>query len=237
MTNNLTVTEIALVLAVPTQSPTLINEEFLTYSEIIPSEWELAAEPIYNDRVAQLTYQSGLTITAQADRIFFASEYHADVPNQIGGIVAKYVSTLKMAEYQGIGINFKCHTSYSDESSARRFINSHLLSPGEWQTFGIEPLQAGLNLKYTLADKRALQLNINEARLQSPEREPEPVIVFGANFIQSVATLPKVNRAQAICTTASNWEQDLTTLKDLITRRFLGDVTQQMVVPMLVNRN
>jgi hypothetical protein len=68
MTQNLTVTEVAIILAVPTQTPTLINAEFLQYSGIVPSEWELVAEPMYNERVAQLSFDSGLTITVQPVR-------------------------------------------------------------------------------------------------------------------------------------------------------------------------
>jgi hypothetical protein len=235
--NNLTVTEVAIVLAVPTQTPTLVNAEFLKYSGIVPTEWELVAEPIYQERVAQLSFNSGLTITVQPERILFATEYENAESNAIGSVVAKYVSTMKMADYQGVGINLRCHTSYSDEARARKFINSHLLAAGEWQQFGVEPMRAKLDLQYVLADKRVLQLSVGEALLQSPEREPEPVIVFGANFIQSVAALPKEVRAQEIVKVAQGWEQDLNQLRELVGSKFLQERSQQLVVPTIVNLN
>jgi hypothetical protein len=235
--NNLTVTEVAIVLAVPTQTPTLVNAEFLKYSGIVPTEWELVAEPIYQERVAQLSFNSGLTITVQPERILFATEYENAESNAIGSVVAKYVSTMKMADYQGVGINLRCHTSYSDEATARKFINSHLLATGEWQQFGVEPMRAKLDLQYVLADKRVLQLSVGEALLQSPEREPEPVIVFGANFIQSVAALPKEVRAQEIVKVAQGWEQDLNQLRELVGSKFLQERSQQLVVPTIVNLN
>jgi hypothetical protein len=237
MTQNLTVTEVAIILAVPTQTPTLINAEFLQYSGIVPSEWELVAEPIYNERVAQLSFDSGLTITVQPDRILLATDYATTAGAEIGETVARYVSTMKMADYQGLGINIRCHTSYSDPETARKFINSHLLGAGEWQQFGVEPLRARLDLQYVLADGRALQLNVSEASLQSEEREPEPVIVFGANFIQSVAMLPREERAEVVAKAARNWQQDLTQLQGLIGDKFLQERGQQLVVPVVVSLN
>jgi hypothetical protein len=82
-----------------------------------------------------------------------------------------------------------------------------------------------------------LQLSVGEANLQSPEREPEPVIVFGANFIQSVSALPKEERAAAISQAAQGWEQDLAQLKGLIGDKFLVDKSQQLVVPTILNLN
>jgi hypothetical protein len=223
--------EIAIVLAVPTQTPTLLNIEFLQSSGIIPSEWELVAEPIYNERVAQLSFNSGLTITVQPERMLLATDYLAEAGETIGAVVAKYVSTMKMADY------FRCHTSYSDPESARQFISAHLLAGGEWQQFGVEPIRAKLDLQYVLSESKVLHLNVSEASLQSPEREPEPVIVFGANFIQSVAMLPKAERVSAICAAVQGWERDLEQLKGLIGDKFLKERTQELVVPTIVNLN
>jgi hypothetical protein len=88
-----------------------------------------------------------------------------------------------------------------------------------------------------LADKRVLQLSVGEALLQSPEREPEPVVVFGANFIQSVAALPLEERAQEIVKVAQGWEQDLNQLRELVGSKFLAQRSQQLVVPTIVNLN
>jgi hypothetical protein len=98
-------------------------------------------------------------------------------------------------------------------------------------------MRAKLDLQYVLADRRVLQLNVGEALLQSPEREPEPVIVFGANFIQSVTALSKEERAGAISQAAQGWEQDLNQLKGLIGDKFLRERSQQLVVPTIVNLN
>jgi hypothetical protein len=64
----------------------------------LPTGWKLTAEPIYNNRVAQLSFNGGLTITVQPDRILLVTDYLAEAGEVIGEVVAKYVSTMKMGD-------------------------------------------------------------------------------------------------------------------------------------------
>ena len=63
--------ELAIVISVQTQNPTLLNEDFLKQTGIVPSDWKLAREPVYTDRVAQIVFENGFSIAAQPDRVMF----------------------------------------------------------------------------------------------------------------------------------------------------------------------
>ena len=64
MQKTLEIQELALVLAVKRQDPTLLNPEFLHYSGIIPEAWELAQQPVRQPQGAQVSFQNGVNIVA-----------------------------------------------------------------------------------------------------------------------------------------------------------------------------
>jgi hypothetical protein len=218
--------ELAIVVAVKTQNPAILNEDFLKQSGIIPSDWKLARDPIYTDRVAQIVFENGFSIAAQPDRVMFleaVGDKEIDTVSA-GEVAQKYVETLKLADYQAVGINFRSYTAYETPAAASEYINTQLLASGNWQKYGEGTVRASLNLVYDFSD-RQLNLSINEASIQFPEQDATPVVLFAANYSYDISKTEAGDKATAIAKVIGNWQQDLTECSTLITERFLANKT------------
>jgi hypothetical protein len=213
--------ELAIVVSVKTQNPTILNEDFLKQTGIIPSDWKVAREPIYTDRVAQIVFENGFSIAAQPDRVMFLEAVGDKEIDTItaGEVAQKYVSTLKLADYQAIGINFRSYVAHNSPAAASEYINTELLAAGSWQQYGTG-VRASLNLVYDLSE-RQLNLSINEASIQFPEQPATPVVLFAGNFSYDTSATPAGDKAAKIAELIGNWQQDLHEYTTLITDRFI----------------
>jgi hypothetical protein len=216
--------EIAIVIAVKTQNPTILNEDFLKYSGIVPADWQLAQAPTYTDRVAQVLFTNGFSLAVQPDRVMFLEalgENKSLDTVSAANIASKYVDTLKLAEYQAVGINCRGYVSYATEpNGANKLITEHLLTPGTWQNFTDKPAQASINFIYDFPDKK-LSITVNEATLQFPNQNPTDVVLFAGNFnyaLNNVNETERVNRVQQII---NNWQADTKTFTDLVSNHLL----------------
>jgi hypothetical protein len=63
--------ELGIVVAMQQPNPNLVTAEFLKLSGIIPPDWQLAREPINNERISRLLFTNGVSITAEPNRIMF----------------------------------------------------------------------------------------------------------------------------------------------------------------------
>jgi hypothetical protein len=161
--------EIAIVIAVPVEDPTMLNEKFLKQAGIIPIDWQLEREPVYSDRVAQIMFTNGLSIVAQPDRLMFL-EIVGDKSIEAlhaGEVAQKYLATLKMADYRSVGINFRSYAPQNSPDAATAYINHKLLAAGNWQQYNHRQVRASVNLNYDLGD-RQLDLSIDAATIQFP---------------------------------------------------------------------
>jgi hypothetical protein len=218
--------ELAIVIAVTEIDPTLITPEFLKYSQIVPSDWEIVGQPIRNFQGSQMTFQNGVSVIAQPQRISFAElAVDKDPATLLSYQVAmKLVDILPSLNYVGVGINLRGYIDFgTDTRQARDFMFQNLLAPGAWKQLGNAPVQAGLNLGYTFENRR-LNLTINEAVLQNTENQTSAIALFNGNFDYDVATtvLPS-EHAQRIKEIVSNWQGDLELYKEVIGQFMLAD--------------
>jgi hypothetical protein len=215
---NLIVQELAIVIAVEKIDPTLLTPEFLSMTQIVPGDWEVVGQPVRSFEGSQITYQQGVSIIAQPQRISMVElilnkEIEAIEVAKIAKSLAKVLANLKFA---GIGINFRGYLDFDGRiADAQRFMFSHLLALGDWQKIGTAPVQAGLNLGYTFPDKR-LNLTINEATIQQPDQSAAPIILFSGNFDyeltapENSADLAKLEQILA------NWQTDLKLYQEVV---------------------
>jgi hypothetical protein len=211
--------ELALVIAVKEIDPTLITPEFLKYSQVVPADWEVAGQPIRNFQGSQVTFQNGVSVIAQPQRISFAElavdkEADALISAQLA---VKLVDVLPSLNYVGVGINLRGYIDFgSDTRQARDFMFQNLLAPGAWKQLGNAPVQAGINLGYTFDDRR-LNLTINEATLQTPDRQTNEIALFNGNFDYDVATtIAPAAHTQRIKQIVSNWQRDFELYKEVV---------------------
>jgi hypothetical protein len=227
--------ELAIVIAVQQLDPTLVTPDFLKYSRIVPSDWEVTGEPIRSFQGSQVTFKNGVSVIAQSQRISFAEVLGDKEPDTVMGplLANNMVNVLSNLSYVGVGINIRgfinCGT---DRRKVREFIFQNLLAPGPWQQLGNEPVQAGINLGYTFEERR-LNLTINEATLQLPEREVESIALFSGNFDYDLGdTVAPAEQPERVKEIVTNWQQDLALYKDVISRFTLSEAV--VAFPVLV---
>ena len=57
--------ELSITIAAKELDPTLLSEQFLKFSGIVPNEWELARQPVLNPGGSQVMFKNGVGIVAQ----------------------------------------------------------------------------------------------------------------------------------------------------------------------------
>jgi hypothetical protein len=225
MKTTLTLQDLALIVSVQRQDPTILSPEFLSESGIVPAEWVVAPRATHTPQSSQVRYQNGIKIAATPNQSIFAQSLTGTTGVEIPGITQRYLEVLRNNIYRGVDINLRAYVSFegNKKTAVRDHIFSHLLAQGPWQDFGVAPVQASLNLTYTL-EKGQLNLSINEVNLQLPEQQPFPVMLLIGNFTYPLTSVPESEKLQALSEIISNWQQAVETFKTLVTERFLGTV-------------
>jgi hypothetical protein len=228
MQQKINVQEMAIVLAVQEFDPTLITIDFLKQTGLIPAAWEVVGEPIRSFQGSQINFQQGVSIIAEPQRISFAelvankSPDTLDVPKLASG----FARLLGNLEFVGAGLNFRGYVEFegtvNGSTPARDFMFKNLLAPGDWQSLGTAPAQAGINLGYTF-DRRRLNLTINDGILQIPEQPPIAIVLFSGNFDydleRSISPQARTNQVGQI---VASWHQDLALYQDVVSRFVLS---------------
>jgi hypothetical protein len=221
MSHSLTVQELALVVAVRQQDPTLINPEFLHYSGIIPEIWELAQQPLRSAQGAQIRFKNGVAVMAYPQRTIFIEPYRdAEIP-LIPEIAKRYSEILRNLELQAFGLNLQGFVPFNQgATAAREYLNHQLLASGPWQSLGTAPMQAQLNFSYQF-ERNRLTLSVQEAALQLPEQQRMPIVMFTGNFETDLRSVDAPERLGHLHQLLQAWPQDLATYQSVVAQ-FLG---------------
>jgi hypothetical protein len=225
---HLNLQELAIVIAIKEIDPTLVTPEFLKYSQIIPSEWEVIGQPARSFQGSQVTFKNGVTVIAQPQRISFAELVGDRSPTEleIPKLAEKLVDVLPNLSFVGVGINMRGYIDFgTDRHRLREFVFQNLLAPGAWQQLGNAPVQAGINLGYTF-DERRLNLTINEATIQTAEAQTNSIALFAGNFDYDIVnTIAPAAHTQRIKQIITNWQRDLELYQEVVSRFTLADTT------------
>jgi hypothetical protein len=217
--------ELGIVVAMQQPNPHLVTAEFLKLSGIIPADWQLAQEPVNTERISQLLFTNSVSIVAEPNRIMFGENIGERDINTlaVARIAHKYTEIFKLAKYSAIGINIRSYSPQASIQNATQYINHQLLADGSWQNYGTAPVQAALNLVYTLPN-RQLNLDIAAAGIQFGQAEITPVILFSGNFSYSLVNAELGETVAAVGRVLTDWQLDLSAYCELITDRFLSSV-------------
>ena len=227
MTPILAIQDLSIILAAKNHQSTLLTPDFLKYSGIVPTNWELARAPIATPQMSHVSFQNGINFVAQPGSIVFSESLGnknlEDV--QIHAIARKYVETLPNADYQGVGINPGSFITFNDNNKdvARNYIVTTILSSGAWLEVGQEPPKASINIVYTL-EQRQLNLNIAETKLQLPERPPQFAVLFSGNFTYKITANTPSEKLKQLCQLIDYWQRDLEVYQDIVKNKFLGQL-------------
>ncbi len=226
--------ELAIGLVAKNLNPAMLTVDFLKFSGIVPNEWEINGQPVLSPNYSQVTFQNGISIVAQPRSVTFV-EVLGDPNNQnirLTDIVKTYVDKLPLAEYQTLNLAPKSIIPLpGGEDAARKYMTNSLLSPGPWQDFGQGLVQAGLNLTYQL-DGCQLNVGINEARLQLPDRLPIPALLFAGSFNYELEENSPVSLVEQIKNKLGHLTDNLQTFRELVKERFLAQ--KASVIPSVL---
>lgn len=223
--SQVSVQELVIVIAAKNNNPTILTADFLKYSGIIPSDWELARQPVLTNSAAQVIFTNGVSIVAEPNRVIFieaiADKSAAEIA--IAQIARKYVEILPNAEYQAMGLNPRGYASFdAGEDAARNYLSQTLLAPGAWSDVGTAPARATINYVYTL-ERGQLNLSVNEAGLRQSDETVKPIVLFSGNFSYDIANDDKAERLKNLYQALDNWQADLDTYKDIVDSKFLAN--------------
>lgn len=237
MDRQLEIVEFALVIAAPNYDPSLLNPSFLTFSGIVPSQWELARQPVVSQRASQIIYNNGVNLVAQPGRLTFVEALSTKTEETIGisEIAQRYVEALPNLDAQALGINFRGYIPFAgDASGARDYLFKQLLAPGAWQEMGTSPVQAALNFLYTFDFKR-LNLSLNEAFLQLPEQEKMPIMLFSGNFDYELSAESLNERRSKLEEILKTWRDDQEIYTEVVNKFAASQPESELVFPTLAH--
>ncbi|MCC5615426.1 hypothetical protein LC605_10150 [Nostoc sp. CHAB 5836] len=232
MSQTLITQEFGIIIAAKNHKPTILNPDFLFYSGIVPTEWELARQPIYTQSLSQVAFTNGIVIIAEPTRVMFIEAIENKTVEEIAiaAIAKKYVEALPNVEYEAVGINPRGYVAFEKNlDAARLFITETLLSAGSWQEAGTAPVRATLNLAYTL-ERGPFYLSVNEAALRNPDETSTPIVLFSGSFSYEVKSETPVERKNSIHQGIDNWQADLLAYQEIISNKFLGKTSEEKTV-------
>jgi hypothetical protein len=225
--------ELAIAISAKNINPTMLSQEFLKQTGIVPNEWELAKQPVLGANLSQVTFQNGVSIVAQPRNITFMQSLGTKKPNELNipAVARQYVEKLPNTPYQGLSITPKSLVPFpGNNEGARNFITKTLLSPGPWQDYGNAPLQASLNLLYQL-ERCQFSLSINEAKIQMPDKSSIPALLFAGNFTYNVASEVPQEIIEKLKKGIDDWESDLNAFQEIVNERFLAQQQPMSLFP------
>ncbi|ELS02969.1 hypothetical protein Xen7305DRAFT_00026870 [Xenococcus sp. PCC 7305] len=217
--------EIALTIAAKDLNPTMMSQDFLKMSGIIDQDWELAQQPILNPNAAQLSFKNGINITAQPNSVTITESISQKKLEEVtaGAVATKFVAKLPYGDYLGYSFSPKMLLPFpKNPQQARNYITGNLLAQGAWKNIGKTPVQAGINLMYSL-EHCQLNISIAEARLQQAQQPPMMAILFSGGFNYNLSTISDSQEKLAQLNKAiSSWQNDFGQFRNIITQKFLG---------------
>lgn len=232
MNQGLILQDLVIVIAAKNHKPSLLNLDFLKCSGIVPSDWELARQPISANNMAQVMFTNGIAITAEPQRIILGQPIRKEYGESIliPEIARKYAQALPLMEFEAIGINPRGYVPFpaGEQDTARQYITETLLSPGAWQSTGEAPMRASLNLVYKF-QRAPFYLTVTEAALQaeSEEEKATPIIIFSGSFSYQVNSENNSEKLALFHSVINNWQSDLEEYRNIINNKFLAQVGQQ----------
>ncbi len=225
--------EVGITIAAQDLTPTMVSQEFLKFSGIIPKDWELSQQPVLNPGMAQLSFKNGVSINAQPRSITFNESINNKKFDEITipNVAGEYAKKLPHADYIGMSFSPRMLLPFpSNPQAPRQYITGKLLGSGSWKEIGNAPVQAGLNLMYLL-DRCQFNLSIAEAKVQQPQQPPMLAILFSGSFNYGLGNdQDSTEKLQRLIQSLSFWQSDITTFREIVTEKFL-DSTQMVDSP------
>jgi hypothetical protein len=230
--HNLDIQDLSIVLTAENFNPTLLTPDFLKGSGVVPIDWVLAQPPILGRGKAQVSFSNGVSIVAQAGMVTFSQAMAADVDLDrvlVGELAQRFGRALPILDYRSVMVNPRCFVTFGgDADAAHRYITERILAADDWQEVGDVPLQANINLVYSLKGV-LLRLAISEVRVQlADEGEAIAAVLFAGSFHHelvvgdgSTGSPTGEERLGVLKSQIEKWRGDWGDYRDILVNKFL----------------
>lgn len=230
MQHNLDIQDLSIILIIKSFNPNLLTPDFLQGSGVVPIDWVLAQPPILNRGKAQVSFSNGVNIVAQAGMITFSQAMAADVDLDgvlVGDLAQRFGRALPKLDYRSVVVNPRCFVTFEGAAdAAHRYITERILVADGWQEVGDLPLQASVNLVYSLRGV-LLRLSISEVQMQMAEgNESIGAVLFAGSFHHELvvgdgSSPTGEERLSVLLRQIERWRGDWSDYQDILVRKFL----------------
>lgn len=215
MSKRVVVRELSIVVLGNDHNPTILNPDFLKVNNVVPNDWELAEPPVCAHPVASVSFNNGVRIVANINRITFAElfELTGDGEVETPGIAHRYIETLPHVEYRAVGINPKGHVVFETLNDAKNWFMSKFLQDGPWRMFNGQPADGAVKIIYTLDARTTLSLTADVGTLtwqtdKDKDKEEIHVVTFAANVHHDLVGESTKERLSNAVEVIDGWEKD-----------------------------
>ena len=160
-------------------NPAMMSPDILGYSGVIPTDWEMASDPVYTPSNVQITFTNGVNILAQGHQVIFAEPF--EISSQIAALAQQFIRAFPNLQYKGSTLNLRGYlpTQYPPG----HYISDTWLAKGPWQD---DCARAALNLVYKRENSKkenpSLELALTEAMMNTQAGESIPIILFSGRY-------------------------------------------------------
>ena len=203
------IVEFSVVVIATANNPSILNLDFLRYNEIVNPDWQVQGSPVSNPAFAQVSFEDGLTVTADLNRVIFEQKTGGTL---VAPEVAKrYLQQVPHVPYSAIGINPKFFLRLTGEHLP--LMESVARDQGTWMSFKDVAPTVQMKLTYGY-EERTISLDVAQIE-QTTGDQTFSGILFQANVHRDVEGPNAQARNKRIQSILDRWEDDLEDIRQL----------------------
>ncbi|MCD8490308.1 MAG: hypothetical protein LRZ84_27170 [Desertifilum sp.] len=174
------------------QSPSSSPPTFLQGSGIIPSDWQLARQPLLTPQIAQIAFTNGINIIAHPSSITFTENIpttNSPPALKIPDIACNYLQTQPHLNYQIITLTPRTFITFpdSEDNTARTYIARLLATQTDSGQLAVGNRENS-SPTFTLSPApHTCPLAISEVQLQKEGNPPQNAVLFCGSFSYPIA--------------------------------------------------
>ena len=209
--------EFSIVLVATSNNPSILNPDFLFHNDIVDVSHKVRDPRISTPAFSQVTFEDGLTVKADPDRVVFEQRGSKLTTEAIvcPEIARRYLEEVPHVPYRAVGINPKGHRRSASQAGHR--VADALIDHGAWMSFKDLTPEIQLKAVYRYSD-RTISMDIAEAERRGQGPKPIPGMLFQANIHREIQATDATKRIQAISSIFSSWTDDLEDFLSLVAK-------------------
>ncbi len=200
--------ELSVVLVVTSNNPSIINPDFLVHNDIIDKSRPLQENAIATPVFSQVTYEGGLTVRADPERVVFVQSVPG-IPwadSACPKMAERYARAVSHVPYRAVGINPKLYIDSGDADSAR--VSNVLDERGSWLSFKDSDPEIQLKAIYPFGSRK-ISMDVLGAARPLPNGQQTQGLLFQANVHRDLEQISSQARIDTLISIVREWESDV----------------------------